>query len=68
MATITVINRNGTELDFAAAVGLMDDDIRNMMADDLSIATEQEFLAAYESEHKIKYNEEWELSKLNPIW
>lgn len=58
-----VINSNGTEIDFDAAVALMDDDIRESICG--TVDTEQEFFAAYEKAHSEKYGEEWELSKEN---
>lgn len=59
-----VINKNGTQIDFNAAVELMDDEIR----ESITAETEQEFFAAYEEAHEAKYGEEWELSKENPCW
>lgn len=63
-----VINANGTEIDYNAAVALMDDDICAELNDKLAPCTEQEFFAAYEQAHADKYGEEWELSKANPCW
>lgn len=63
-----VINANGTEIDYAAAVALMDDDICAELNDKLAPCTEQEFFTAYEQAHEAKYGEEWELSKANPCW
>lgn len=59
-----VINKNGTQIDFNAAVELMDDEIR----ESITAETEQEFFTAYEEAHEAKYGEEWELSKENPCW
>ena len=63
-----VINANGYELDFDAAVNYMDDDIREALHDELAPCTEQEFFSAYEQAHVHKYGAEWELSKSNPVW
>ena len=63
-----VINRNGTEIDYESAVELMDDDVRESVAEELAPCTEQEFFTAYEFAHKKKFGEEWELSKENPVW
>lgn len=63
-----VINANGTEIDYNAAVALMDDDICAELNDKLAPCTEQEFFAAYEQAHADKYGEEWELSKANPCY
>lgn len=65
---IEVKNRNGANINFAAAVVLMDDDIREALHLKLAPCTEQEFFAAYEKAHEKKYGEEWELSKANPTW
>ena len=61
-----VINMNGTEIYYEAAVGLMDDEIRESIED--TVDTEQEFFTAYEKAHIEKYGEEWELSKENPCY
>ena len=63
-----VINANGTEIDYNAAVALMDDDICAELNDKLAPCTEQEFFSAYEQAHADKYGEEWELSKANPCY
>nr|DAK87782.1 MAG TPA: hypothetical protein [Caudoviricetes sp.] len=63
-----VINKNGYELDFDAAVELMDDDIRERIANQGDCETEQDFFVAYEAAHAEKYGEDWELSKANPTW
>jgi hypothetical protein len=63
-----VINKNGTEINFDAAVALMDDDIREDLSMELAPCTDQEFFSAYESRHEEKYGEEWELSKENPCY
>ena len=61
-----VINTNGKEVDFDAAVALMDDDLREAIAG--TVDTYQEFFAAYEKAHEAKFGEPWELSKANPVW
>lgn len=63
-----VINANGTEIDYNAAVALMDDDICAELNDKIAPCTEQEFFTAYEQAHESKYGEEWELSKANPCY
>lgn len=65
---MNVINMSGTEIDFDAAVNLMDDEIREEIHADLAPCTEQEFFSAYEKAHAEKYGEQWELSKANPCW
>lgn len=63
-----VINKNGTEINFDAAVALMDDDIREDLSMELAPCTDQEFFSAYEACHEEKYGEEWELSKESPCY
>ena len=63
-----VINMNGTEINYEAAVELMDDEIRESLHFELAPCTEQEFFTAYENAHAEKYGEEWELSKENPCY
>lgn len=63
-----VINSYGVQIDYDAAVELMDDEIREDVAADLAPCTEQEFFAEYSKRHAEKYGEEWELDKSNPVW
>ena len=63
-----VINVNSAEINFEAAVELMDDELREQIADDIAPCTEQAFFSAYEAAHAAKYGEEWELSKANPCY
>ena len=63
-----VINMNGTEINYEAAVELMDDEICESLNFELAPCTEQEFFTAYEKAHAEKYGEEWELSKENPCY
>lgn len=65
---MTIINKNGTEINFDTAAELMDDEIREQLADKLAPCSEQEFFTAYETAHAEKYGEEWELSKANPVF
>ena len=62
-----ITNRNGYELDFAAAIQLMDDGIREELHAD-GYDSEQAFFTAYEAAHESKFGSEWELSKANPVW
>lgn len=62
-----VLNIRGTEIDFDAAVELMDNDIREELHSE-GYETEQAFFTAYELAHAAKYGEEWELSKTSPQW
>ena len=63
-----VINKGGTQINYDAAVQLMDDDLREELHAQLAPCTEQEFFTAYEAAHAEKFGEEWELSKENPCW
>jgi hypothetical protein len=63
-----VINKNGKEFDFDATVLMMDDDVREQLNSELAPCSEQEFFTAYEFAHENKYDQEWELSKSNPVW
>lgn len=64
----TVTNANGAQIDYTAAVALMDDEIREELAAELAPCTYQEFFTAYEKAHLAKFGETWELSKPNPIF
>lgn len=63
-----VTNYWDVEIDFDAAVALMDNEIREEIARDLAPCTEQEFFDAYCKAHEDKYGEEWELAKRNPCY
>lgn len=63
----TVENMSGTVINFAAAVNLMDDEIREQLHAE-GYESEQDFFAAYEKAHKKKYGTPWELSKPNPVF
>lgn len=64
----TIINKNGRELDFDAAVQYMDDEIRETLHSKMASCGEQEFLSAYEKAHEVKFSEDWFLSSSNPQW
>ena len=66
--SVKVINASGTEVDFAAAVELMDDELREELHGKLAPCTDQEFFDAYAEAHKERFGEEWELSKENPVF
>lgn len=63
-----VINENGYELDFDAALNYMDDGLRERLHDEIAPCDEQEFFNSYESAHEKEFGEVWELSKSNPAW
>ena len=56
-----VINSYGTEINYNAAVELMDDELREEVHADLAPCTEQEFFQAYEKAHEEKYGEEFQI-------
>ena len=63
-----VKNNYGTEIEWNAALALMDDDLREELNADLAPCTEQEFFDAYAKAHEAKFSEEWELAKGNPCY
>lgn len=63
-----VVNEWGTEIYYDAAVGLMDDEIRERLHGELAPCTDQEFFDAYVAAHEKKFGEEWELAKKNPCY
>ena len=56
----TIKDYNGNNIDFEAAVMLMDDEIREQLHG-TGIEDEQEFYNAYCEKHYEKYNEEFEI-------
>ena len=54
-----VVDWNGREIDFDAAVALMDDDICEELHEELSPCTEQRFFNAYLEQHYTDYGEEF---------
>lgn len=68
MGKSMVKNVSGCEIDFAAAVALMDDELCEELNSTLAPCSDQEFFTAYEAAHAEKFGEEWELSKANPVW
>ena len=63
-----VKNNYGTEIEWNAALAMMDDDLREELNADLAPCTEQEFFEAYAKAHENKFCEEWELAKENPCY
>ena len=43
---MNVINKNGTEINYEAAVALMDDEIREQLHNELAPCEDQEFFSA----------------------
>jgi len=63
-----VINEYGKEIDFDAAVNIMDDDLREQLNNELAPCTNQKFFEAYAKAHLEKFDEEFEPNKANPAW
>lgn len=64
----TVKNEWDVEVDFDAAVNLMDEEIREKLNDKMAPCTDQEFFDAYAKAHEEKFCEVWELAKKNPCY
>lgn len=64
----TVINEYGVQIDYEAAVNLMDDELREEIHMDIAPCTEQEFFDEYARRHEQKFGEPWELAKPNPVF
>ena len=63
-----VINQYGVEIDYVAAVELMDWDIREELALEIAPCTPQEFFDAYCKRHAEKYGEDdFQPAQANPI-
>lgn len=64
-----VINKNGYELDFDAALMYMDDEIKEKLNREMPYCfSDQEFFTAYEKAYEKATGEEWFLSESNPTW
>ena len=63
-----VINKSGREINFDAAVALMDDEIREAVHAAFAPCSEQEFFTAYEDAYAELTGEEWFLSTENPTY
>ena len=61
-----ITNKWGTEINFDAAVSLMDDDLREQIAG--TVDTDQEFFDSYCVSHEQKFGEPFECAKENPCW
>ena len=67
MVRIIVTNHSGAEIDFSAAVELMDAETREAVHMELGPCAEQAFFTAYEAAHAAKFSE-WELSKADATY
>lgn len=69
---VTIKNSNGYAYhtyQWPAIVELMDDDIREEIhADQETYDTPQKFFDEYAKRHRVKFGEEWELDKADPVW
>lgn len=63
-----VVNKYNAEINWEAAVELMDDEICEQLAAEIAPCTEQEYFTAYEAAYEAAYGEEWALSAENPIY
>lgn len=63
-----VTNEEGNAIDFEAAVNIMDDEIREELATDISPCSDQKFFDAYCKRHAEKFGEEFEPNKANGQW
>jgi hypothetical protein len=70
----TIRNEAGTEIDFDAAVALMDDELREHLHEIIEVFegerefTAQQFFDDYVMLHREKFGEEFEPNKCNPVW
>ena len=64
----TIKNQYEKEIDFDAAVNIMDDDLREQLHMDLAPCTDQEFFDAYCKLHLETFGEEFEPNQENPAW
>ena len=65
---LTVTNSWGVEVNYLAAVNLMDNELREDLARNLAPCSEQAFFDAYAAAHQEKFGEEFEPDKQNPCW
>ena len=65
---VTVKTDDGREIDFDSAVEIMDNDIRDEIADSLDYTVPQAFFTAYCNAHLEFYGEEFEPNKKNGQW
>lgn len=54
-----VLDVNGREIYYLPAVMLMDDELREMLHDELSPCSNQEFIEEYARRHKEKFGEDF---------
>ena len=60
-----VENNHGVKIDMDVAMSLMDDDLREHVAYQLSLSSDQEFFDVYAEEHKKRFGEEWDFTSVS---
>lgn len=68
MPKTTVLNKYDKEIDFNAAVEIMDDELREQLHMDSTSWMAQDFFDIYCRLHLAKLGEEFEPDKKNPTW
>jgi hypothetical protein len=63
-----VKNSYGLKIDMDVAISLMDNELREFVAYQLGLSSDQEFFDTYAKEHEKKFGEEWELTKKHPCY
>ena len=56
---MNVKNKYGKEVNFDKALELMDEDLREKVAYELSLSSDQEFFNKYAEAHKKKFGDTW---------
>lgn len=62
-----IVNKYGVQVDYEAAVNMMDDEIREDLHLKFEGKSDQEFFDAYAEAHEEKFGEEFEFAKENPV-
>lgn len=63
-----VKNLCGVQIDFNLAINHMDNEIVENISEEFSPCSNQEFFDRYCEAHKLKFGEDWKLSKENPVY
>ena len=63
-----ITNAYGKEIDFDAAVNLMDYDLRERLVNERAWGSDRQFFLAYCTAHEEAFGEEFEPGKQNPVW
>lgn len=62
-----VTNSYGIEVDFDAAVAIMDDELREEIAAQFAPCTEQKFFTEYAKAHNARFLGEWPADSRDPV-